>query len=96
MLLSESVKSISYVKAHASEVLNGVVSDRRPVFVTQNGEAKVVIEDLRDYEKTQETLALLKLIALGKRDVEAGKTRSVSQAFDSISTRIAELKKARA
>lgn len=95
MILSESVKSVSYVKAHASEVLKGVVNSRHPVIVTQNGEAKVIIEDLREYERTHETLALLKLVALGRREVEAGQIKPCSQAFADIDRRISELKEGR-
>ena len=38
--------------------------------ITQNGEAKAVIQDIRSFEAMQENLALLKLLALGKRQVE--------------------------
>lgn len=37
--------------------------------------AKAVIQDVASFEETQETLALLKLLALGNRDVEAGRTK---------------------
>jgi PHD/YefM family antitoxin component YafN of YafNO toxin-antitoxin module len=41
--------------------------------ITQNGEAKVVIQDIESYEQTQETMALLKILALGMRQIEEGK-----------------------
>jgi PHD/YefM family antitoxin component YafN of YafNO toxin-antitoxin module len=41
--------------------------------ITQNGEAKVVIQDIESYEQTQQTMALLKILALGMRQVEEGK-----------------------
>jgi PHD/YefM family antitoxin component YafN of YafNO toxin-antitoxin module len=50
---------------------------RRPLVITQNGEPKAVIQDVATYEETQETLALLKILALGNQQVEAGKTKSV-------------------
>ena len=53
-----------------------MLSDRRDfLVVTQNGEAKAVIQDIDSYEEKQETLALLKILALGRREVEAGKIR---------------------
>ena len=46
--------------------------------ITQNGEAKAVIQDVVSYEQTQETLALLKLLALGNAEIEAGRFRPVA------------------
>ncbi|OGV63323.1 MAG: prevent-host-death protein [Lentisphaerae bacterium RIFOXYB12_FULL_65_16] len=89
MLLSDSVKPISFVKAHASEVIRGVVENGQPVVVTLNGEAKVVIEDVREYERQQETLALLKLIALGKKDIRMGRVKPMRAAFVAVDERIA-------
>jgi len=75
MRYSTRVKSISYLKANAAEVLLDLAERREPMVITQNGEAKAVIQDVASYEETQETLALLKLLALGSRDIEAGRTR---------------------
>ena len=72
MKLSERVKPISYLKANAAEILEGLANGAPPMVITQNGEAKAVLQDLQSYEQTQETLALLKILALGKQEVEAG------------------------
>jgi PHD/YefM family antitoxin component YafN of YafNO toxin-antitoxin module len=52
-----------------------------PLIITQNGEAKVVLQDIASYEQTQETLALLKILALGNRQIEAGKVEPVTEAI---------------
>jgi prevent-host-death family protein len=75
MRYSTRVKPISYLKANAAAVLLDLAERREPMVITQNGEAKAVIQDVASYEETQETLALLKLLALGNRDIEAGRTR---------------------
>lgn len=75
MRYSTRVKPISFLKANAAEVLLDLVERREPMVITQNGEAKAVIQDVASYEETQEALALLKLLALGNRDIEAGRTR---------------------
>jgi prevent-host-death family protein len=75
MRYSAQVKPISYLKANAAEVLLDLAERREPMVITQNGEAKAVVQDIASYEQTQETLALLKLLALGNRDIEAGRTR---------------------
>ncbi len=78
MRYSTQVKPISYLKANAAEVLATLAKQRVPMIITQNGEAKAVLVDVASYEATQETLALLKLLALGNRDVEAGNVASVA------------------
>ena len=72
MRYSTQVKPISYLKANAAEVLEKLAENRQPLIITQNGEAKAVMQDLATYENTQETLALLKILALGQREIEAG------------------------
>ena len=73
MKLSNQIKPISYLKAHASEIIRKLGEHREPLIITQNGEAKVVIQDIESYEQTQETMALLKILALGLRQIEKGK-----------------------
>ncbi len=74
MKYSTQIKPISYLKAHAADVVRELAEQRQPMVITQNGEAKAVLQDVASYEETQETLALLKMLALGNQDIEAGKT----------------------
>jgi prevent-host-death family protein len=75
---SSQIKPISYLKANAAEVLDRLAERREPMLITQNGEAKAVIQDVSSYEETQETLALLKVLALGNREIEEGKVKPVA------------------
>ena len=59
MRYSTQIKPISYVKAHAAELLDRITEEREPIIITQNGEARAVLVDVASYEQTQETLALL-------------------------------------
>jgi prevent-host-death family protein len=81
MRYTEQVKPVSYLKANAADVLRGLAEGGAPLVITQNGEARAVLQDVASYQATQETLALLKLMALGTRDVEAGR---VTPARDAI------------
>ena len=72
MKLTNQIKPISYLKAHAADVVRDLSEQRQPLIITQNGEAKMVLQDIESYEETQETLALLKILALGNRQVEEG------------------------
>ncbi|MBX9612255.1 MAG: type II toxin-antitoxin system Phd/YefM family antitoxin [Burkholderiales bacterium] len=78
MRYSSQVKPISYLKANAAEVLTHLAEQREPMVITQNGEAKAVLQDVASFEETQQTLALLKVLALGNQDVAAGKVKSVA------------------
>ena len=79
MGLASSIKPISYFKANAAEVLETLALTREPMIITQNGEAKAVIQDVASYEQTQETLALLKILAMGQKDVAAGRTKPLAE-----------------
>jgi prevent-host-death family protein len=78
MRYSSRVKPISYLKANAAEVLAQLAEQREPLVITQNGEAKAVLQDVASYEETQETLALLKILALGQQDIDAGRVKPVA------------------
>ena len=84
---STQVKSISYLKANAAEMLQTLAETREAVLITQNGEAKAVLQDVASYEELQETLALLKLLTLGQQDVDAGRVVAVDDAFDHVLAR---------
>jgi prevent-host-death family protein len=75
MKLSSQIKPISYLKAHAAEIVRNIGNQGVPLVITQNGEAKVVLQDIKSYEQAQETMALLKILALGNRQIEAGKVK---------------------
>ena len=75
MKLSSQIKPISYLKAHAAEIVRHLGEQREPLIITQNGEAKVVMQDIETYERTQETLAFLKILAIGTRQIEEGKVQ---------------------
>jgi len=79
MKLSSQIKPISYLKAHAAEIVRTLGEQRQPLIITQNGEAKVVVQDIASYEQTQETMALLKILALGNRQIEEGKVQPAAE-----------------
>ncbi len=81
MKYSTQIKPISYLKANAAEIMRELAEQRRPLVITQNGEAKAVIQDVTSYEETQETLALLKILALGNRQIEEGRVVQAKVAF---------------
>lgn len=86
MKLATRIRPISYLKAHASEIVRDLAASG-PSVITQNGEAKAVLQDIRSYEETQETLALLKILALGQQQVAAGKVVPLGDAVALVKSR---------
>ena len=78
---ASKIKPISYVKANAAQIIRELAQGREPLVITQNGEATAVMQDVASYEATQETLALLKILALGRRQVEEGRTVPADEVF---------------
>lgn len=87
MHYSSQIKPISYLKANAADVLRTLAERREPLVITQNGEARAVIQDIASYEETQETLALLKILALGNRDIEEGNVAPVGEVVQRLRAR---------
>lgn len=82
MRLSSQIRPISYLKAHAAEIVRDLVERREPLIITQNGEAKVVVQDITSYEETQETMALLKILALGNTQIEEGRLQPAAEVIE--------------
>ena len=81
------IKPISYVKANAADLIRELKENGEPLVITQNGEATAVMQDVASYEATQETLALLKILALGNRQIEEGKVAAAAEAFRAVRNR---------
>ena len=90
MKYSQVVKPISYVKAHASKVIRDITQKQDTMIITQHGEAKVVMQDIRVFEQNQDSLAMLKILAQSKKSRQQGNVKPVSQAFADLSERIQE------
>ena len=89
MKYSTRIKPISYLKANAAEIVRTLAEERSALVITQNGEAKAVMQDVATYEQTQETMALLKILALGSREVEEGKVMPAAEAIGALRKKIA-------
>lgn len=88
---SESIKPISFLKTNTADVVREVNEKRETIIITQNGEARAIIQDIATYEQTQETMALLKLLAQGKRSIEEARSRPFRGAIKDLRTRLAKI-----
>lgn len=90
MKLSQTVKPMSYLKTDGSQILSDLEKTHQPVIVTQNGEAKAVLQDIASYEATQDSIALLKILAMSSKSKQQGKSKSIKTAFADIRKSITE------
>ena len=79
MHYSSQVKPISYLKSSTTDILIQLAEHREPIILTENGEAKAVIQDIVSYEETQDALALLKILAIGNQEIEQGKVKPLAE-----------------
>ena len=88
MKLSEAIKPISYLKAHTSEIIRQVSEEHKTMIITHNGEAKVILQDIHTYEQTQESLAMLKIIALSNESLHKRKIKPIKKTFQDLRNKI--------
>ena len=77
MQAQDHIRSISYLKSHAAQISEEVAATGAPFIITQNGEASMVIESVQRFQEKEDLIALLKLLALGEKDRQAGNGLSV-------------------
>ena len=87
MQLSQSIKPISYVKTHAANIIRNVEETGNPLIITQNGEAKAVLMNVREYDEMRESIAMLKMLAVSSREVKEGLTRDADEVFEGIASK---------
>ncbi len=88
MYLSQDIKPISYLKAKTADVIKSVNQNHRTIIITQNGEAKAVVQDIKSYENLQNSLTLLKLIVQSENDIENGDVIKQEEMFNSLEQKI--------
>jgi len=88
MLLSQDIKPISYLKAKTANVINDVNENQRTIIITQNGEAKAVVQDIKSYENLQNSLNLLKLIVQSENDIENNRVVEQEEMFNNLEQKL--------
>ena len=90
MNISKDIRPITYLKSRAADLLKQINETHRPVFITQNGEAKAVLQDPESYENMRNAIGILKLISQGEEDIKNGKSKSQEEVFSNIETILRE------
>ena len=76
-----NIKSISYLKSHAAQISEDLQLNGNPYFITQNGDASMVIEGVKEYQEKESLIAALKIMALGEKDRVQGKGISAAESW---------------
>lgn len=87
--MAESVISLSDFKSDASQWLRQLQDDRQSLVLTQNGRGSAVVQSYETFQRQQQSMAMLKLMAQGEADIQAGKTVQHSDAFAALRVRLA-------
>lgn len=88
MKLSENIKPTGYLKDHVEEIVHELGESPQTFVITQEGKPKAVLQDIESFERTQETLKLLKILAIGRRQMEDGHVREASEVITEIRRRM--------
>jgi len=90
MNITNDIKSISYLKSRAADLLSQINETQRPVIITQNGEPRAILQDPESYENMRNAIGLLKLISQGESDVRNGRVKSQDEVFKDIEKSLKE------
>jgi prevent-host-death family protein len=95
MRMREDIRPVTYLKSRAADLLDQLNKTHRPVVITQNGEARAVIQDPESYERTKTAIGLLKLLVQGEADIRSGKTFTQDEVFERLAEKLDKPKAAR-
>lgn len=84
MKFSTDIKSVTYLKSRAADLLKQINETHRPVIITQNGEPKAVLQDPKSFEDMRNAIGMLKLISQGEEDIKNGRSRTQEEVFKNI------------
>jgi len=90
MNITKDIKSVTYLKSRAADILEQINNTHRPVIITQNGEPRAILQDPQSYERMRNAIGLLKLISQGEKGIKSGKVKTQSEVFDNIEKKLKE------
>jgi len=93
MNIVKDIKSVTYLKSRAADLLEQINKTHRPVIITQNGEPRAILQDPQSYEHMRNAIGLLKLISQGEEDIKSKKVKTQRKVFDIIERKLKEKKR---
>ena len=65
MNIKKDIRPVTFLKSRAADLLAQINETQQPVFITQNGEPRAVMQDPESYERMRRAIGMLKLLAHG-------------------------------
>jgi len=90
MVFSEDIKPVSFLKSRTADVIKSVTETKRAIIITQNGEAKAVVQDIKSYENLQNSLAMLKMIIQSENEIKNGDFIEQDKMFEELEKELFE------
>ncbi|MBL7170500.1 MAG: type II toxin-antitoxin system Phd/YefM family antitoxin [Candidatus Omnitrophica bacterium] len=90
MNITKDIKSVTYLKSRAADLLEQINDTHRPVIITQNGEPRAILQDPQSYEHMRNAIGLLKLISQGEKNIKSEKVKTQREVFDIIEKKLKE------
>ncbi len=84
MEIVNDIKPVTYLKSRAADVLKYINETHRPMIITQNGEAKAVIQDPKSYQDMRNALAIMKLLSFAEEDIKNGDLHCEEDVFNAV------------
>ena len=69
-----TLKPVTEIKRHATEIIERLREDRVPVLITEHGREAAVLLDVGTYKGMLKRMEVLEAIANGERDFREGRT----------------------
>jgi len=88
MNIKEVIRPITYLKTNAADVLNTVTQSHSPIIITHNGEAKMVVQDIDSYNRANESLTMLKIVAMSREQIKQNKFKDANTVFSKIEKKL--------
>ena len=88
MNISTDIKSVSYLKSRAADLLKQINETHRPVIITQNGEARAVLQDPESFESMRKAIGLLKILSLAEEEIRQDDAISNDDALEIIQKKL--------
>jgi prevent-host-death family protein len=83
---------ITDLRQDATSIIKRVTASREPLVITQRGRAAAVMVSMEAYEHSQHELGLLRLLARGEKEIEAGKGYNLDAVLAEADSLLEEMK----
>lgn len=89
--LSEDIHPLTEFKRNTTGLVRQIKRTKRPVVLTVNGKAELVVQDAKSYQQMQERLERLEVVEAirqGVKDMEEGRVQDAKTALEGLRTKL--------